>query len=76
MLFRSERLRPEDFSTTESSCLLGKAGWRASMPSGNRSPPELLAESVADVTEAIVEAGAVVAADGTDALAAAEGDGF
>jgi len=37
---------------------------------------KLLAESVADVTEAIVEAGAVDAADGTDALAAAEGDGF
>jgi hypothetical protein len=39
MLFRSEKLRPEDFSTTESGCLLGKAGRRASMPSGNRSPP-------------------------------------
>ena len=50
---------------------------------------KLLAESVADVTEAIVEAGAVDAprsrpiddetadaADGTDELAAAEGDGF
>jgi CRISPR-associated protein Cas1 len=92
MLFRSEKLRPEDFSTTESGCLLGKAG-RARFY-GEWEPlaarlRKLLAESVGDVTEAIVEAGAVDApnsraiddetadaADGTDALAAAEGDGF
>jgi CRISPR-associated protein Cas1 len=92
MLFRSEKLRPEDFSTTESGCLLGKAG-RARFY-GEWEPlaarlRKLLAESVGDVTQAIVEAGAVDAprsraiddeaadaADGTDALAAAEGDGF
>ena len=91
MLFRSEKLRPEDFSTTESGCLLGKAG-RARFY-GEWEPlaarlRKLLAESVGDVTQAIVEAGAVDApnsraiddetadaADGTDALAAAEGDG-
>jgi CRISPR-associated protein Cas1 len=92
MLFRSEKLRPEDFSTTESGCLLGKAG--AARFYGEWEPlaarlRKLLAESVGDVTEAIVEAGAVDAprsrpiddetadaADGTVALAAAEGDGF
>jgi hypothetical protein len=62
MLFRSEKLRPEDFSTTESGCLLGKAG-RARFY-GEWEPlaarlRKLLAESVADVAGAIMQAGGV-----------------
>ncbi|MEF8703567.1 MAG: CRISPR-associated endonuclease Cas1 [Candidatus Accumulibacter sp. UW26] len=64
MLFRSEKLRPEDFSTTEAGCLLGKAGrarfyaeWE---PLAGRLR-KLLAESVSDVAGAIVQMGAVAA---------------
>jgi CRISPR-associated protein Cas1 len=64
MLFRSEKLRAEDFSTTESGCLLGKAG-RARFY-GEWEPlaarlRKLLAESVSDVASAIAQAGAVEA---------------
>ncbi len=62
MLFRAEKLRPEDFSTTASGCLLGKAG-RARFY-GEWEPlaarlRKLLAESVADVAGAIMQAGGV-----------------
>jgi CRISPR-associated protein Cas1 len=64
MLFRAEKLRPEDFSTTASGCLLGKAG-RARFY-GEWEPlaarlRKLLAESVADVAGAIMQAGGVAA---------------
>jgi CRISPR-associated protein Cas1 len=92
MLFRSEKLRPEDFSTTESGCLLGKAGAARFYGEWERLAArlrKLLAESVADVASAIVAAGAVDApcsqaiddeaadvAAETDELAAAGDDGF
>jgi CRISPR-associated protein Cas1 len=62
MLFRSEKLRPEDFSTTESGCLLGKAGrarFYAEWEPLAARLRKLLAESVADVAGAISAAGAV-----------------
>lgn len=61
MLFRSEKLRPEDFTHSDTGCLLGKAG-RARFY-GEWEPlaarlRKLLAESVSDVTSAIGQAGA------------------
>ena len=62
MLFRSEKLRAEDFSTTESGCLLGKAGrarFYAEWEALAARLRKLLAESVSDVANAIALAGAV-----------------
>jgi hypothetical protein len=56
MLFRSEKLRAEDFSTTESGCLLGKAGrarFYAEWEPLAARLRKLLAESVSDVASAI-----------------------
>ena len=64
MLFRSEKLRAEDFSTTESGCLLGKAGrarFYAEWETLAARLRKLLAESVSDVASAIAQAGAVAA---------------
>ena len=65
MLFRTEKLRPDDFSQTDGACLLGKTGrarfyaeWE---PLAERLRKQL-AESVADVSVAIGEVGAVAAA--------------
>ena len=62
MLFRSEKLRADDFSQTDGGCLLGKAGrarfyaeWE---PMAGRLR-KLLTESVSDVAAEIVHAGAV-----------------
>ena len=92
MLFRSEKLRAEDFSTTESGCLLGKAGrarFYGEWEEVAARLRKLLAESVSDVASAIVQAGAVEAPcsppigdPAADAAAADEeadegaGDGF
>ncbi|EXI65074.1 MAG: hypothetical protein AW07_04751 [Candidatus Accumulibacter sp. SK-11] len=83
MLFRSEKLRPEDFTHSDTGCLLGKAG-RARFY-GEWEPlaarlRKLLAESVSDVTSAIGQAAAatttpVAGSDGqTPAAAAAPAD--
>lgn len=62
MLFRTEKLRPDDFSQTDGACLLGKAGrtrfyaeWE---PVAERLRKQL-GESVADVATAIGQVGAV-----------------
>jgi CRISPR-associated protein Cas1 len=64
MLFRTEKLRLDDFSQTDGACLLGKAGrarfyaeWE---PLAERLRKQL-AESVADVSAAIIEVGPVAA---------------
>ena len=60
MLFRSEKLRPEDFSSTQSGCLLGKAGrarFYAEWEALAARLRKLLAESVSDVANAISLAG-------------------
>ncbi|MCM8611182.1 CRISPR-associated endonuclease Cas1 [Accumulibacter sp.] len=88
MLFRSEKLRPEDFTHSDAGCLLGKAGrarfygeWEALAARLRK----LLAESVSDVTAAIGEAAAgattAVASSGAHppaatAAPAGDGDGF
>ena len=63
MLFRTEKLRPDDFSITDGACLLGKAGrvrfyaeWE---PLAERLRKQL-AISVADVSAAIAETGVPV----------------
>ncbi len=65
MLFRTEKLRQDDFSQADSACLLGKAGrsrfyaeWE---PLAERLRKQL-AESVADVSSAIGKAGTVATA--------------
>ncbi|MCM8624108.1 MAG: CRISPR-associated endonuclease Cas1 [Candidatus Accumulibacter sp.] len=61
MLFRSEKLRPEDFSSTQSGCLLGKAGrarFYAEWEALAARLRKLLAESICDVANAISAAGA------------------
>ena len=62
ILFRSEKLRADDFSQTDGGCLLGKAGraryyaeWE---PLAGRLR-KLLTESVSDVAAAITQAGSV-----------------
>lgn len=64
MLFRTEKLRSDDFSQTDGACLLGKAGrarfyaeWE---PLAERLRKRL-EESVADAASAILAAGAVAA---------------
>ncbi|EXI75189.1 MAG TPA: CRISPR-associated endonuclease Cas1 [Candidatus Accumulibacter phosphatis] len=69
MLFRSEKLRPEDFSHSELGCLLGKAGrarFYAEWEQLAARLRKLLAENVADVANAIGLAAAPVSnsADG------------
>ena len=62
MLFRSEKLRAEDFSHGDAACLLGKAGrarFYAEWEPLAARLRKLLAESVAEVAGAIVYAGAV-----------------
>ena len=56
MLFRSEKLRPEDFTQSEAGCLLGKAGrarFYAEWEALAARLRKLLAESVSDVSNAI-----------------------
>lgn len=60
MLFRTEKLRQDDFSMTDGACLLGKAGrarfyaeWE---PLAERLR-KLLSESIADIANAIVQTG-------------------
>lgn len=58
-LFRSEKLRPEDFSTSEGGCLLGKAGrarFYAEWEPLAARLRKLLAEAVGEVVAAIVAA--------------------
>ncbi len=87
MLFRSEKLRPEDFTLSQAGCLLGKAGrarFYAEWEPLAARLRKLLAENVSDVTNAIGQAGAVVAPgpsvsddDSPDfTAAAADGDEF
>ena len=62
MLFRSEKLRADDFSRTDSGCLLGKAGrarFYAEWEPVAARLRKLLAESVSDVAAAIGQAGGV-----------------
>ncbi len=64
MLFRSEKLRPEDFSSTQSGCLLGKAGrarFYAEWEALAARLRKLLAESVSDVANTISLAGTMPA---------------
>ena len=70
MLFRTEKLRREDFSQTDGGCLLGKAGrarfyaeWEA-LAEGLR---RRLAESVADLAQAIAAAAGSDGAEGGEA---------
>jgi CRISPR-associated protein Cas1 len=59
MLFRCEKLRPEDFTHSEAGCLLGKAGrarFYAEWEALAARLRKLLAESVSDVTNAIGQA--------------------
>jgi len=71
MLFRSQKLRPEDFSSTESGCLLGKAGrthFYAEWEQLAARLRKLLAESVVDV------AGALTLAAGENSSLACSGE--
>ncbi len=64
MLFRCEKLRPEDFTHSEAGCLLGKAGrarFYAEWEPLAARLRKLLAENVSDVTNAIGQAAAAVA---------------
>lgn len=75
MLFRSEKLRVDDFSQTDGACLLGKAGRARFCAEWEVAAARLrkrLTESVADVALAIGEA---AAASDSDAAAGARGDG-
>ncbi len=86
MLFRSEKLRPEDFSSTQSGCLLGKAGrarFYAEWEALAARLRKLLAESICDVANAISAAGAAGApcpagstAPATDTDAEVDDDDF
>ncbi|MCM8593969.1 CRISPR-associated endonuclease Cas1, partial [Accumulibacter sp.] len=68
MLFRTEKLRPEDFSMTSAGCLLGKAGracFYAEWEPLAARLRKLLAESVGDVAAAL----------GTDGVTPEGGEG-
>jgi CRISP-associated protein Cas1 len=59
-LFRKEVLRPEDFSTSEAGCLLGKAGRSRFYPAWEEACESLrkaLEDSVSDLAAAIMTAG-------------------
>jgi CRISPR-associated protein Cas1 len=64
MLFRSEKLRADDFSLAAGACLLGKAGRTRFYAEWEEPVARLrkrLADSVADVASAVMAAGAVAA---------------
>ncbi|MEY4592620.1 MAG: hypothetical protein RIR18_1515 [Pseudomonadota bacterium] len=65
-LFRSEALRPDDFSKTDGACLLGKAGRSRFYAEWEPLAEKLrkqLEESVSDVAEAVGQIGGVDAPD-------------
>lgn len=77
MLFRTEKLRPDDFSQTDDACLLGKAGrarFYAEWESLAERLRKQLVESVADVSSALGQLGTVDArvSDRTNATSDAD----
>lgn len=79
MLFRTEKLRPDDFSQTDGACLLGKAGrsrfyaeWE---PLAERLRKRLV-ESVADVSSALGQLGTADAGVSDRTNATSDADTF
>lgn len=79
MLFRTEKLRLEDFSHTDGACLLGKAGrtrFYAEWEPVAERLRKRLAESVADVASAVGQEGALDATASDEENDNNDGDAF